>query len=68
MNRFNGAPRVSKKAMAMQADAGQFRDVQDITGRCRATHDVPYTLRCVLAAHEDGEHLDKQGDTWMEST
>lgn len=36
--------------------------------RCRATHDVPYSLRCVLDRfHVQGElsvHEDKDGRTW----
>jgi hypothetical protein len=40
---------------------------QDVTSRCKAKHDVPYTLRCVL--HEvhviNGQsHVDKDGREW----
>lgn len=34
------------------------------SGRCRATHDVPYTLRCLSTAWHRGDHLDKEGNTW----
>jgi len=37
--------------------------------RCRATHDVPYTLRCVLERDhiksELSEHTDRDGRTWV---
>lgn len=34
--------------------------------RCRATHDVPYTLRCTLNRMHIGtaNHVDKEGNTW----
>lgn len=34
------------------------------SGRCRATHDVPYTLRCVSTWGHRGDHMDKEGNTW----
>lgn len=40
------------------------------SNRCRVTHDVPYTLRCVLEVHpvhsERGvmAHKDKRGEWW----
>lgn len=47
-------------------------DLQPPTERCKATHDVPYTLRCVLCSgHDQGgrhavdvAHRDKNGRTW----
>jgi hypothetical protein len=47
------------------------------SGRCRATHDVPYSLRCILDASHAWvpayvrggigafmQHMDKKGGTW----
>lgn len=33
----------------------RLNPIQDVTSRCKVTHDVPYTLRCVL--HEDHVHV-----------
>lgn len=34
--------------------------------RCRATHEVPYTLRCINSAGHTSlmNHVDKEGNTW----
>lgn len=45
----------------------------DVSDRCRATHDVPYTLRCILGAEHvylgmpeaaSRRHVDKEGGVW----
>jgi hypothetical protein len=41
-----------------------------VSTRCRATHDVPYTLRCVLPKDHtliDTEHRDKDGRIWTDA-
>lgn len=43
---------------------GVGQPIGPVSSRCRATHDVPYTLRCL---HDDGhkaQHEDKEGRRW----
>jgi hypothetical protein len=64
---------------AMNAWTIQIKSSPRTSQRCRATHDVPYTLRCVLDASHTWQmvatdasgtvgmvtmHRDKNGDTW----
>jgi hypothetical protein len=45
-----------------QVSTGVYR--QPVSPRCKATHDVPYTLRCI---HDRGHvlpHQDRDGRVW----
>lgn len=41
-----------------------LRDVPPTSNRCRSTHDVPYSLRCVQTADHKGKHKDKENNEW----
>jgi hypothetical protein len=46
---------------------GSMPTARPTSARCRAEHEVPYTLRCTLEVwHElTGQpHLDKEGNVW----
>jgi hypothetical protein len=34
------------------------------SNRCRARHDVPYSLRCLHDAGHQSQHEDKEGNRW----
>jgi hypothetical protein len=45
---------------------GVGHPVGSVSPRCRATHDVPYSLRCIHSAGHGPlvKHQDKEGNEW----
>lgn len=44
---------------------GAGQKVGVISTRCRARHDVPYSLRCIHEAGHQSQHEDKKGNRWQ---
>lgn len=55
---------LGRRPMDQRGSATWDQGGRDKPLRCKATHDVPWSERCLMNVGHSGDHMDKAGREW----